>query len=84
MKSENIGPDLGSLIQMSPIKKKFIASEAGIPASRLSEYFTASRNLSEHNLEKIRDVLISLDRWTRKQVDASISATNSYYEDLDL
>lgn len=81
MKSETSSPDLGSLIQMSPIKKKFIAHECGIPASRLSEYFTASRNLSETNLENLRDVLISLDRWTRKQVDASISATNSYFED---
>jgi hypothetical protein len=84
MKSENSGPDLGSLLQMSPIKKKFVASEAGIPASRLSEYFTASRNLSEEKLESLRDVLISLDRWTRKQVDASISATNSYYEETNL
>jgi len=82
MKCENGSIGVGELIQISGLKKKYISSLCGnIPPSRLSEYFTASRPLTEDKLEILRDVLINCDLWSRKQVDSALHQTNTYFED---
>jgi len=82
MKSEDTGEvSLGQLLQLSKIKKRHIAHEMGIPASRLSEFLCASRPLSETNLENLRETLIAQDVWTRRQIDSAIKSSSSYFEE---